>query len=326
MLKSAKRVLLQILKGAGVFRLVVKSSWRRQRLAILCWHGIAIDDEHRWDPYLYMPVRDFEARLRLLRDGGYTILGLGEAIDKLYEGRLPERSVALTFDDGFFDFYRQAHPLLKKYGMPATVYLTTYYCDDNRPVFDVMLAYLLWKGRSAGREAAWRMMKEKSANMSASDKDLLLRGLARELGVDYHSIVGRRILHLMNPSEAAELARDGVDIQLHTHRHRTPLDRTLFTREIEDNRRRIEAIAGRTATHFCYPSGIWRQEFLPWLEEARVSSATTCEQDLAAPNHHRLLLPRVLDHARLAPIEVESWLTGAGRLLPRKRTLMRPGA
>ena len=51
---------------------------------------------------------------------------------------------------------------------------------------------------------------------------------------------------LMNPQEISEIAKDGVDVQLHTHRHRTPDDEALFQREIEDNRRGIESLTGRS--------------------------------------------------------------------------------
>src|SRR4029453_7086710 len=72
----------------------------------------------------------------------------GPALKQLESGKLPPRSICITFDDGFADFYSEAYPLLKKYAFPATVYLTSYYSAYQRPVFDVMCSYLLWKGRT----------------------------------------------------------------------------------------------------------------------------------------------------------------------------------
>jgi peptidoglycan/xylan/chitin deacetylase (PgdA/CDA1 family) len=332
MLKRVKRAVLKTLDTVGVFHAISHSDWRRQRLAILCYHGVSLDDEHLWDPYLYMKPSDIEARFARIREGGYSVLPLNEAIERLYQGDLPEKSAALTFDDGFHDFYCQAYPLLRKYELPATVYLTTYYCDDNRAVFNVALSYVLWKGRAsrqdlatpAGRQQAWDAIKDRAErdNLNARDKDTLLQEIAAGLGIDYAGIQRRRILHLMTPAEVAELAAAGIDVQLHTHRHRTPLDRALFTREIADNRARIAGITGTRATHFCYPSGVYRPEFLPWLEEQEVASATTCDVGLASLGHHRLLLPRIVDHSRFAPIEFDAWLTGAAHLLPNKRTLV----
>ena len=55
----------------------------------------------------------------------------------------------------------------------------------------------------------------------------------------------------MNPDEVAKVSREGVDVELHAHRHRRPLDRDLFRREISDNRKAIEQLTGRTPVHFC---------------------------------------------------------------------------
>jgi peptidoglycan/xylan/chitin deacetylase (PgdA/CDA1 family) len=108
------------------------------------------------------------------------------------------------------------------------------------------------------------------------------------------------------------VARAGADVQLHTHRHRTPRDPQLFAREIADNRNAIRAMTGTEARHFCYPSGVYREEFLPWLREQQVLTATTCDHRLASPASHPLLLPRLVDHAALTELEFEGWLCGAG--------------
>ena len=126
-------------------------------------------------------------------------------------------------------------------------------------------------------------------------------------------------MHLLAPDEVMRLAADGADIQLHTHRHRTPLDRELFLREIEDNRQSIQAMTGLRPSHFCYPSGVYDHRFLPWLQEAGIVSATTCETGFASRSSNQLLLPRFLDNAALSSIEFESWLTGVSAALPRRR-------
>ena len=79
-----------------------------------------------------------------------------------------------------------------------------------------------------------------------------------------------------------------MDVQLHTHRHRTPLDEGLFTREIRENRQRLIASTGNVPIHFCYPSGRYREEFLPWLKAEQIVSATTCDYGMATRdcNHY----------------------------------------
>src|SRR5579884_1595252 len=151
MLRQLKIGALKLAEAAGLGSLVLQSRWRRERLLILCYHGIALDDEDRWSPGLYMPPA-LRRRMELVRRSGCAVLPLDEAITRLRAGTLPPGAVSLTFDDGAYDFYAAAWPILREFGFPVTVYLTTYYSEYNRPVFDTMCSYLLWKGR--GRDLA----------------------------------------------------------------------------------------------------------------------------------------------------------------------------
>ncbi len=342
LLKSAKRGFLYPLQWSGLTAWVAQTAWRRSRLVILCYHGISLEDEHRWHPSLFITPEVFRARLDLLADRGYTVLPLAEAVCRLFEGRLPPRAAAITFDDGLYDFYAEAFPALRAHGFPATVYLTSYYSETQRPVFDSVCSYILWKagpgafdgepfvgtpgrlalGTSAERADVQARIRRHAAaaGLSAHEKDDLARRLAEKLGVDYDRIVARRLFHLMTPGELREISRHGMDVQLHTHRHRTPRERGAFDREIADNRRAVTAVLGeRLLEHFCYPNGDIAPCFLPWLAEGRIRTATTCEPGLASRGDHPLLLPRVLDSALLSPVEFEAWLSGLSSFLPTLR-------
>ena len=100
-----------------------------------------------------------------------------------------------------------------------------------------------------------------------------------------------RILHLMKPEELAKLPEAEFDVELHTHRHRTPLDESLFVREIRENREWLASKVNVRPIHFCYPSGVHHNQFLPWLRAEKVVSATTCETGIARRDNRPLLLP-----------------------------------
>ncbi|HEX5705141.1 MAG TPA: polysaccharide deacetylase family protein [Pyrinomonadaceae bacterium] len=340
MLKQGKQAVLRSLKRSGVFTIVDRSKWRRQRLLILGYHGIAISDEHVWDDGHFIAQDVFRQRLQLLKTSGCAVLPLDEAIQRLYANDLPPRAVALTFDDGTTDFYHRAFPVLNEFGFPVTLYLTTFYSDYQKPIFDLMISYLLWKGREqvldlsgitgirsestlSDKPARDEVTGEirafaRSKGLSADEKDSLARSIAEQFKIDYDALLGQRKLHILSPDEVSELSGQGVDVQLHTHRHRTPRNRELFLREIEDNRKRLHQLTGKTAEHFCYPSGDYDPVFLPWLKEAGIVSATTCETGLASRDSHPLLLPRLLDVSRLSPVEFEGWLTGISSALPTR--------
>jgi len=341
MLKKLKQAALGGLKSLGVFTLAQNSKWRQNRLLILSYHGISQEDEHLWNPDLFMSPDYFRGRIELLKKRGCAILPLGEAIQRLYANDLPKNCVALTFDDGNYDFYKVALPILKEFNLSATLYLTTSYVHYNRPVFDAVCSYMLWKGRNttldlrqiigidekfdlsigAARAAAYDHLigfawKRK---LSEEEKNALAIELSRRLEIDYDALCAKRILHLLNPVEVRQLATEGIDVQLHTHNHCSPLNRRLFGNEIEENRNIIWELTGSWATHFCYPGGNFTDELFPWLEEMRIRTATTCDPGLANRNSNPLLLPRLVDTTLLSPVEFEGWLTGVSAALPRRR-------
>jgi peptidoglycan/xylan/chitin deacetylase (PgdA/CDA1 family) len=340
MLRPLKLSLLNVSRAAGAFRFARNTSWRGEQLLIICYHGISIEDEHEWGPGLYMTPEGLAGRFELLRRRRCAVLPLDEAVRRLYEGTLPPRSVALTFDDGNFDFYSRAWPLLKAYQFPATVYLTTYYCETNLPVFPLVVSYLLWKARGfqfsfplsthgdiildtrsaeGCRRAQQTLVRfAEVAKMSAKEKDAFAQRLADIVDVDYAEIKRKRLMHLMNPAEVREVAAAGVDIQLHTHRHRSPPDEDRYRAEIATNRERIVALTGANPRHFCYPSGAWMPRFSYWLGEEGLLSATTTESGMARAGQDRFRLPRLLDHSEMTPIEFDAWLCGLGALLPHR--------
>ena len=79
MLKHAKQLVLHASKRVGLQAATRDSRWRARRLLVLCYHGISVEDEHEWNPVLYMPPATFRRRLETLRNGGYAVLPLDDA-------------------------------------------------------------------------------------------------------------------------------------------------------------------------------------------------------------------------------------------------------
>lgn len=330
MRENVRKILLGAIRWSGSGVIVRNSGWRARRLLILCWHGVSLEDEHCWRPGLYVSPRRFRSRLEAVRNSGCSVLPLHEALEGLWRGTLPPKSVSLTFDDGFHDFHAVAAPILKEFGYAATVYLTTYYVDFAKPVFPSILDYLAWKAcqpenRLGGRQpdpgrirAAYARLREYASQdrLSAGEKDDLVRNFALTAGIDYEEIARRRLLQLMNPAEIADLARSGsVFFEMHTHRHRTPADSLLLSKELSENRARIRELTGRLPVHFCYPGGSVSSEMFPVLNRAGVRSATTCEAGLAEAATNPYLIPRLLDTPAVDDLTFKSWLDGSPAIL-----------
>jgi peptidoglycan/xylan/chitin deacetylase (PgdA/CDA1 family) len=335
---------LSAMRRSGLGKLLGNSAWRRRRLLIVGYHGISLNDEHEWSD-LYISPEHFERRLAVIREEGCTVLPLAEGIRRLYDGTLPDRSLVITFDDGAYDFHARAAPILRRHALPATVYLTSYYCAVQKPVFNPIVSYLLWKGRgktidcggslvtggtvtipwddaARGRLHARVVADAQVTNRTASEKDAIVRRLAAAVGVDYGFIARERVMHLMNRDEIRRLDRNLIDVELHTHRNRMPADRTLFLRELQDNRDVIRDLRGAAEplTHFCYPNGEYAPPMVRWLREAGIVSATTCDPQIASAASHPLLLPRLIDTMQLPESVFRGWLSGMASFLTRRRS------
>jgi len=327
----------------GLMPAIARSRWRRNRLLILCYHGVSLEDEHIWDPALYVSAELFHERMKSLRSEDCKVLSLSGAFEHLRNGTLPPKAVVITFDDGLQNFYSRAFPILREFGYPVTLYLTTYYCTDQRPIFNLICSYMFWKSgltsvdmtdlfgearvlqigsdweRKEAMQSIFRFAQENK--LSADDKELFARKLALQLQLDYDQFSARRIMHIMSADEVREIARGGVDIQIHTHRHRMPTDPALFVRELEDNRQAIVSlIGGSRPIHFCYPSGVYRREFLPLIKGEGIVTATTCETGIASTSCDPLLLPRLLDTQNLSALEFKGWLNGISAFLPQRHS------
>jgi peptidoglycan/xylan/chitin deacetylase (PgdA/CDA1 family) len=341
MLKRAKLGFLRLAEATGASRLLADSAWRRHRLLILAYHGVSMYDEHEWGG-LYICPETLRRRMELVARSGCNVLPLHEALQRLQNGSLPDRAVVITFDDGWHDFFSVAFPIVESFGYPVTLYLTTYYVEFNRPVFDPMCSYLLWKGRDRqelewptvfpspialddSHHHRWAATLEQfalSRKLSGCEKDALLAQLAERLDIDYQELCRKRVMHLITPEEARELAARGVDLQYHTHRHRVYRGRQRMFAELRDNRRRITTFTSNEPRHFCYTNGFYLPEYPDYLNDYGMLSATTCDPGLCTARTNPLLLPRLLDSMGLSDLEFRTWLDGTADLLPKRQSGM----
>jgi peptidoglycan/xylan/chitin deacetylase (PgdA/CDA1 family) len=119
--------------------------FRRNAGLILLYHRIA---ELGSDPQLLaVTPHHFGQHLEVLRDYG-TPVSLGEMLEAGRAGRLPRRAIAVTFDDGYADNVDCGNPLLARYGIPATLLVTTAYLGQAREFWwDDLERLLLLPGR-----------------------------------------------------------------------------------------------------------------------------------------------------------------------------------
>ncbi|TQF73951.1 polysaccharide deacetylase family protein [Rhodococcus spelaei] len=108
---------------------------------VLLYHAIGTD-RSSWIAPFSVSASTFERHLELVSYSGRTALTVGELrLGMAGNPPLPARPVVITFDDGFAEIADVATPLLARWGMPATVYLTTGFVGSVSPGGDRMLSW-----------------------------------------------------------------------------------------------------------------------------------------------------------------------------------------
>ncbi|OAA86637.1 Poly-beta-1,6-N-acetyl-D-glucosamine N-deacetylase precursor [Clostridium ljungdahlii] len=96
--------------------------YNSQSIPILYYHSIDYEKGNE----LRVPKEKFREQMKYLKDNGYTTLTLNEFYNFLvYNKPVPNKSVVITFDDGYKDNYENAFPILKEFGFKATVFMIT---------------------------------------------------------------------------------------------------------------------------------------------------------------------------------------------------------
>ncbi len=102
---------------------------------ILLYHHVAEDTP----PSTSISPAVFTTHLNYLKDNGFTVIALDRMIDSLRSGQaLPEKSVVITFDDGYSSVYEVAFPLLQSFSYPFTAFVSTGFIDRHQ------LGYMDW--------------------------------------------------------------------------------------------------------------------------------------------------------------------------------------
>jgi len=108
------------------------------RLPVLMYHSLSDDPENGVAGYYKTNTAPsiFRQHLAQLAEEGYKTIDLPQLIDSLASGQLPsDKSIVITFDDGFKNFYTEAFPALSKYGFTATMFLPTAFISNSRMSF-----------------------------------------------------------------------------------------------------------------------------------------------------------------------------------------------
>ena len=115
-------LLKKILKEILSIPVVIFRFQNLKRGSILMYHSVGLNTK-----FSTVTPTEFEKQIQYLLNKKYKIIRLADVVESITQGQSLDKCVALTFDDGYLDFYSCVFPLLKKYKIPASVFVATDY-------------------------------------------------------------------------------------------------------------------------------------------------------------------------------------------------------
>lgn len=259
------------------------SGGRPNLLPVLTYHRVDEPGARpELDPSLISATPEaFDRQMRHLATH-YRLVSMPELLEAYRTGnRLPRRSVMVTFDDAYGDFAEHAWPILKRYGLPVTLFVPTAFPDDRLRSFWWDRLYQAFHastrrdeldtplGRmplatAAQRRRGCRRLREYVKTRPHGEAMGVVDRVTRELGGSQSRS------SVLSWDELRRLASEGVTLGAHTRTH--PLMNRVSLGEaaaeaagsLEDLGRRI----GSVLPIFAYPGGGFSREVVEALERA----------------------------------------------------------
>lgn len=239
----------------------------QKNIAVLMYHRIIDSDYNFWK--LNISPATFEKHIKYISEN-YTVLRLEEEWDDLVEA--DRKYVVITFDDGYVDNYQFALPILEKYHVPATIFVSTdlidtnemYWWDELEKIF-IVDKYIgefefddvLYRvADSNDRERVCLKIRNRIKNMNPVERRGSMSALRSALGVEqpYSSE-----LRCVNTSELTKMsASPYITIGAHTKSHLSMGNihsNELLRSEIEESLNILEKKTGKKVKVFAYPFG-----------------------------------------------------------------------
>jgi peptidoglycan/xylan/chitin deacetylase (PgdA/CDA1 family) len=301
----------------GGWRLnAARSKIHRRRvmpLLILNYHRVL---QHE-DPFAIdaITTREFETQIKILHKH-FQVLSLPEAVQSLKNDAIDQYSVCITFDDGYQDNFEYAFPILNKYNVPATIFLTTDFINSDKLLWhdEVLRAFKNAQNKTLNvpglsidnvslnsvqdrRATAFRVL-EKLKAFAPDERDSHIEKIQSLLEIN-NSTENRMML---NWKEVSAMAASGINFGAHTKSHPilSTLDDSCLHDEIIGSKQAIENKINAPITTFAYPNGRegdYDQRTISILREAEFACAVTTKSGVNEPENS------VYELARIAPWE-----------------------
>lgn len=276
----------------------------RSQVVILMYHRVFEPTIDVWD--LSVSPENFDQQMAVLSKN-YQVLSLSEFEKKHAAGVMPKRAVVVTFDDGYLDNLLNAKPILEKYKIPATIFITTELIGQNREYWwdELEQLVLLTPTRDQeltlnleGESYSWKLVDEpiEKVNWGAPDIQpyLEMHALLKPLAPDVieaamESLRSQLKAEPVSRPHSVPVSRDqllelteGELIELGAHTRNHPSlnahSQEVQKTEMLESKAWLEDLLKGSVNHFAYPYGDMDETTARIAKELGFTVACTTEE------------------------------------------------
>ena len=291
----------------------------RRRPIVLAFHGVTSEKPghlcNHEGKHLHLPL--FEVFMEHIAER-YTAVPLARIVSWLTgDQELPDRSVAVTFDDGYRNVLTNAAPVLAEYGIPATVFVVTDFVKNQSMIWTDQVISALGATDKAllkiehgnqtivvpistaeEKVAADYRIRDLYKALDDDTRTGLLEQMFSQLGVDEPVMKSAWGDHApLMPEELGTLRELGIEIGSHSRSHKilARCDADVLEREFGESKRWIEEVTGEVCNEFSYPNGRpgdFNDQTRRYAMAAGYACAATTLTRRVSQKHDRFEIPR----------------------------------
>jgi len=284
--RFAKAILGQALVRGGLWKRRLRTWAEHHSVIILTYHRVTETWDETLDysqPGMVVTASTFERQLTMLKKH-FEVVTLGALLKNEGVAGQPARPrCVITFDDGWRDNYDLAFPILRRHGLPATIYLATDFIGTDRAFWHTELIYLFTRtdvSRSLGDELTFRaypspvrdelrrlarggpfgthdlepLIETMKALCDEEVIEELVQALSQRVGLRRPLFQDRRFF--LDWDQVRAMVAAGFEIGSHgcSHRILTRLPAEAANEELVRSKAEIEHRVGREVEHFAFPN------------------------------------------------------------------------
>lgn len=315
-----------ILYYSGILHVIRKLGGEKS--IILAYHRVlpqGSEDIQYIQPGMFVTVKSFEMHMAYIYKHYKTV-----ALEDLIMCPNMKRTCSVTFDDGWYDNYKYAFPILKKYNIPSTIFLSTSYIGSSKTAWPDRLAYYIHKIPNNQLNRIYQIIKheklqdkileyENRLKLNRHKKELFIEILIEYMKMQDEQTISSIMSsidlqfenlktefearsHWLTWENIREMSFHSTAFGAHTHNHiiLTKASQDYALKEINDSRDELAMHLGHPIKIFSYPNGEYNDSLIKIIKTSGFKMAVTTNKGVVTNSNSPFAMNRILIHDDIA--------------------------